>query len=408
MIRAGFGRPSDPPAALLVAGVRVVDPSTATDAVADLGVADGHIVQASDVPADAPRIDGRGLVAAPGFCDLGPHLGDADDPAAETIESGARAAAHGGYTTVAAAAAVAPDLACRVLSIGPAAGDGVVALTATGVATDVLARQACEADLPLIVRPDDAGGVVRAGPTAVRLGLPGWPPEIELENVGQLIALARRTGARIHVAHVSTAAAAEAVRTARAEGVRVTADVTPHHLALPDTWVAGDRRFAWQEPGPADPALAYDGSSRVSPPLATREDAAALAAAVEDGTVDAIATDHAPRPPERTIVPFDQAAGGIAGLETALSIGLAAVQAGVLSLTTLVRALSTGPAGIIGQWRGLAIGSVADLVVFDPNARWRVTPTALASRARNTPLLGMELPGVVRLTIADGRVTYRA
>jgi dihydroorotase len=249
---------------------------------------------------------------------------------------------------------------------------------------------------------------MRAGPAAVRLGLAGWPADAEVAAVERELALARATGARVHFTHLSSGASVEAVRRAKAEGLRVSCDVTPHHLALAETWVAGDRSFAWDPPGPLDARHAYDGSCRVNPPLTTRDDAAALLAALEDGTVDAIATDHAPHPPERKLVPFGDAAPGLIGLETALSLGLAAVGSGRLSLAALVAALTTRPATIIGERRGLAIGSVADLVVFDPVARWRVEATALASRSRNTPLLGMELPGVVRLTVAEGRVTYRA
>ena len=165
--------------------------------------------------------------------------------------------------------------------------------------------------------------------------------------------------------------------------------------------------FAWEEPDGL-PERAYDGSCRVNPPLSTREDALALLAGVADGSVDAIATDHAPHPAERKLVPFGEAAPGLIGLETALSLGLAAVESGRLDLATLVAALSTRPAAIIGKTRSLQIGAAADLVLFDPDARWRVEPAALASASSNTPLLGMELPGVVRLTVAGRRVTYRS
>jgi dihydroorotase len=248
---------------------------------------------------------------------------------------------------------------------------------------------------------------MRAGTTATRLGLAGWPPAAELAVVERDLRLAAETGARLHLAHLSTAAAADAVRHARARGVRVTCDVTPHHLGCTDEWVAGERAFAWETPAP-DPARAYDGRCRVSPPLAGREDAEALLAGVADGTIDAIATDHSPHPPERTMVPFGEAAPGIVGLETALGIGLSAVEAGRLRLDTLVAALATRPAAIIGEPRSLDVGAVADLVAFDADARWRVEASALASASANTPLLGRELPGVVRLTIADGRVTYRS
>ena len=221
--------------------------------------------------------------------------------------------------------------------------------------------------------------------------------------------LAEETGSRIHLTHLSTAAAVDLVRAARVRGVIVTCDVTPHHLAMTDAWVAGSRTFAWEQPDePSVAEAAYDGATRVNPPLPSRDDAIALLAAVEEGTVDAIATDHAPHPPERKLVPFPEAAPGLIGLETALSLGLAAVEAGRLSLPRLVAALSVAPARIIGEPRDLAPGARAELVVFDPRARWRVEPHASASASRNTPLLGMELPGVVRMTVADGRITYQS
>jgi dihydroorotase len=173
--------------------------------------------------------------------------------------------------------------------------------------------------------------------------------------------------------------------------------------------VAGSRRFSWEEPEDATPSHeAYDGATRVNPPLASRDDALALLSAVEDGTIEAIATDHAPHPAQRKLVPFDEAAPGVIGLETALSLGLAAVEAGRLRLERLIAALSTGPAGVIGEARGLVVGRPADLVLFEPGARWRVGTETLASASTNTPLLGMELPGVIRMTVAEGRVTYRS
>jgi dihydroorotase len=272
--------------------------------------------------------------------------------------------------------------------------------------------------LPLIEHAEDpqlaAGGLMRGGSTARRLGLGGWPASAELTVVERDIALAAETGARLHLTHLSTAAALDAVRRARERGLAVTCDVTPHHLAMTDAWVAGARTFAWDEPAePAgsfaaalDPELAYDGRTRVNPPLPSREDAVALLAGVADGTVDAIATDHAPHPPERKAVEFATAAPGMVGLETALGLGLAAVASGRLELMTLIAALSSRPAQIIGESRSLAEGELADLVVFDARKNWRVTEDALASRSANTPLLDMELPGVVRLTVAAGRITY--
>lgn len=448
MIDAGFGRLTDPPASLLLAGVRVLDPASGTDEVRDLGIVDGRFADPATVPNGAARIDGHGMVAAPGFCDLHTHLREPGDAAAETVRSGARAAARGGYTTVCAMPNTEPpidrpdrvrsllevsrDAACRVRVIGSvtvgregmavADLEGMAAAGAIGFSDDGAsvpsadtAGQALRAlaslDRPLIEHAEDpdlaAGAVMRAGRTASELGLPGWPAGAEVAVVERDLALAAETSARVHLTHLSCAASLEAVRRARADGVRVTCDVTPHHLAMAETWIAGDRAFAW-EPPRRDPLLAFDPMCRVNPPLTTRDDAAALLAGIADGTVDAIATDHAPHPAERKLVPFDQAAPGLIGLETALSLGLAAVEAGVLPLAALVAALSTRPAAIIGEVRGLVSGGVADLVVFDPAARWRVDRSTIASASTNTPLLGMTLPGVVRLTIADGRVTYRA
>jgi dihydroorotase len=442
---SSFGRLTDPPANLVIVGARVIDPAAGTDLVRDVIVRDGAF--AAEAMPDAERIDGRGLVVAPGFCDLHAHLREPGSSGAETIASGARAGAHGGFTTVCAmpnteppiddaerVASVVGDAACRVRQIGAAtvgrAGEtmadlsSMVAAGAVGFSDDGStirgpepARSVFTAiaglGVPLIEHAEEpsvaAGGAMLAGATASRLGLRPWSPDAEVAVVERDLALAEETGACLHVTHLSTAAALERIVDARARGVRVTCDVTPHHLALTDAWVAGSRRFSWDDPEPLpDAALAYDGLCRVNPPLASREDALALLAAVADGSVDAIATDHAPHPPERKLVPFDEAAPGLVGLETALSLGLAAVEAGRLKLNALIAALSARPASILGESRSLSVGDPADLVLFDPVARWRVERSSLASRSTNTPLLGLELPGVVRLTIAAGRVTYRS
>ena len=446
-----FGRLSDEPATFLLSGARVVDPAAGIDAVRDVGVVDGRIVDPGHVPDGAERIDGRGLVATPGFCDLHAHLREPGDEASETIESATRAAAAGGFTTVCAmpntepaldevariawVAARARDAACRVRVIGSVtvgrdgerladlgalADAGAVAFSDDGstIPSARIARAAlgylADLHLPLVEHAEDAslayGGVMRAGVTADRLGLAPWPASAEITVVERDITLAEETGARLHVTHLSTAASIDAVRRARTRGLRVTCDVTPHHLAMADTWVAGDRRFAWEDPIGDDvvPDRAYDGACRVNPPLPSRADARVLLAAVADGTVDAVATDHAPHSPERKLVPFDEAAPGMVGLETALSLGLAAVEAGELDLDRLVEALTSGPAAIIGERRSLAAGEAADLVVFDAGARRRITADGFVSRSTNTPLIGLELPGVVRMTVAEGRVTYRS
>jgi dihydroorotase len=453
---ARFGRLTDAPASFLLAGVRVVDPTDGSDAHRDLAVVDGRIADPADVPPSAPRIESRGLIATTGLCDLHAHLREPGG-AGETIESGARAAAHGGYTIVCAMPNTDPPLdeparvawvmerargasarirvvaaatrergGERLADLAALATAGAVAVSDDGAAVPSarLARSAlgylADLRIPLMEHAEDAtlagGALMRSGAVATRLGLAGWPASAEVTLVERDIALAAETGGQLHLTHLSTAAGLEAVRRAKARGLEVTCDVTPHHLAMTDAWVAGDRRFGWHEDGAGaspftdalDPQRAYDGSCRVNPPLASRDDALALLAGVTDGTVDAIATDHAPHPPERKLVPFDEAAPGMIGLETALSVGLAAVEAGALGLGALLAALSTRPAALIGETHSLAVGTVADLVVFDPSVRWRVEPEALASGSANTPLLGMELPGVVRLTVADGRVTYEA
>ncbi|HEY7463610.1 MAG TPA: dihydroorotase [Candidatus Limnocylindria bacterium] len=446
-----FGNLADEPVSVVLVGARVVDPASGLDAVRALAVVDGRLADAAAVPDDVPRIDAGGWVVAPAFCDLHTHLRQPGGETAEDIASGTRAAAHGGYATVCAmpnteppldeparvawVQACARDAAARVRVVAAAtvgrdgerpaplaelAGMGVAgfsddgtALPSASLARAVLAYLA-PLGVPLIEHAEDAslaaGSVMRSGPTATRLGLAGWPASAEVTLVERDIALAAETGARLHLTHLSTAAALDAVRRAKERGLPVTCDVTPHHLALTDAWVAGDRRFSWEQEGAVDavldPALAYDGRCRVNPPLPSRQDALALLAGVADGTIDAIATDHAPHPPERKAVEFANAAPGMIGLETALGLGLEAVAAGRLELSTLIAALATRPAALIGEQRSLGVGREADIVAFEPERRWSVEVGALASRSANTPLLGRKLPGVVRLTIAGGRATY--
>lgn len=439
---ARFGLLTDRPPSFVLVGGRVLDPSDGSDAVRDLAVRDGVIVESAN---GAERIDASGLIVVPGFCDLHVHLREPGAGGAETIASGTCAAAHGGFTTVCAMPNTDPPLDSRFaveavvsapasarVRVFAAATDGragsqpadLEALASAGAAgfsddgaavpdrqlTAALLQRLSALGLPLVEHAEDAtiaaGGVMRAGATASRLGLAGWSPEAEVAVVERDIALAEAAGARLHLTHLSTAHSLELIRAAKARGVAVTCDVTPHHLAMTDAWVNGSRRFAWEEPQPLM-TLAYDPRCRVNPPLASRDDALALLTGVADGTVDAIATDHAPHTAETKLVPFADAAPGLIGLETALSIGLLAVEAGRLGLRALLAALSTRPAAIIGETRGLRIGARADLVAFDPSARWRVERATLASASVNTPLVGMELPGVVRMTVADGRVTYR-
>ena len=451
-----FGSLDGPAATLLLSAARVIDPAAGTDQVRDVAIVDGRLADERSMPPGVERINAADLIVAPGLCDLHTHLREPGAERAETIESGARAAARGGFTTICAMPNTDPALdqpdrvawvqdrareaACRVrviaaatheregermVDIGQLAEIGIVGVSDDGVAvaSEELVRELlailAPLGLPVIEHAEDAavaaGSVMRAGPTATRLGLPGWLEAAEVSVVERDIALAEETGGWLHLTHMSTAAALDAVRDAKRRGVRVTCDVTPHHLAMTDGWVAGWRTFAWQEPdegadpfrAPLDAALAYDPACRVNPPLGSRADALALLAGVADGTIDAIATDHAPHPRERKAVEFGLAAPGMIGLESALSLGLAAVEAGSIGLLRLLEALGTGPAALLSESRTLANGSLADLVIFDPAARWRVEASALASASSNTPLLGMELPGVVRMTVAGGRITYR-
>jgi dihydroorotase len=452
-----FGSLVDPPATFGILGVRMIEPLERTDQVRDLAVIEGRLADPALLPGDAPRIDASGLLVAPGLCDLHAHLREPGMERAETLQTGTRAAAHGGYTTVcvmpntdppldeparvalvldrarATAAHVRVVAAAtrgrdgeRMTEIGELAEMGIVGVSddgqaiASGRVVRGLLAYLAPLGLPFIEHAEDAtlasGTVMRAGPIATRLGLNGWPASAELAIIERDIRLAEETGGWLHITHLSTAAGLEAIRRAKDRGVHVTCDVTPHHLAMTDAWVAGDRRLAWEEPtgvgadpfaAPLDRELAYDGACRVNPPLPSRSDALALLGGVADGAIDAIATDHAPHPIERKAVEFAAAAPGMIGLETALSLGLAAVAAGVLTLARLLQAMSSGPAGLVGEERGLGIGALADFVLFDPDATWRVEAASLASASSNTPLLGMELPGVVRLTVAGGRITYR-
>ncbi|HYM84450.1 MAG TPA: amidohydrolase family protein [Candidatus Dormibacteraeota bacterium] len=271
---------------------------------------------------------------------------------------------------------------------------------------------------------DDADGIEPHGLVATGLGLKGWPAAAEVTAVARDLAVlgdVRRDvpAARLHLTHLSTAAALDLVRSAKAAGLPVTCDVTPHHLGLTDEWIAGARRWAWEADGPGDAwrshaivAEPYDPSCRVNPPLRPPSDALACLAALLDGTADAVATDHAPHTQVDKEVEFGLAANGMSGIETAIGILLAAVDAGRLPLAAAIAALTTGPASVLGERighpLGLVEGALADLVVFDRRARWMVEASTLRSKGRNTPLLGSELPGRVLLTIAGGRLAHVA
>jgi len=237
------------------------------------------------------------------------------------------------------------------------------------------------------------------GAVSAALGLPGVPAAAEEAALARDVALAKLTGARLHLQHVSTAGALAIVRRAKADGLAVTCEVTPHHLALTDEWVAGSRAFVWERE--AARAVPYDSATKVNPPLRTAADAQALWAGIADGTVDAIATDHAPHASIRKDVEYADAAFGISGVETALAVLLMAVESGMAELGPVVRALAGGPARVLGM------ACPDDVILVDPALEWTVSADALASKGKNTPLLGRRLRGKVVAAVVDGEVRYR-
>jgi dihydroorotase len=458
-----------PPEALTLRGW-AVDPATGREGAAELAVRDGKLNRVTWLEgADAEGLGPDGVLILPGLVDLHAHLREPGNEDAETVASGQAAAAHGGFTTIAAmpnttpaidepgivarvrAAAAASGSPVRVLvhgavtlgrkgetlaPIGELADAGVAGFSddgapvhAAGLLRNALAY-AGSLGLPVIDHPEDPtlteGAEASEGYVATVFGLRGWPTSAEAGAVARAIAVladvvADVPGARLHLTHVSTAASLAHIRAAKVAGLPVTCDVTPHHLALTDEWIAGARRWAWEavdadgaalDPW-ADGALVgapFDTSLRVNPPLRSAADAIACLAAVADGTADAIATDHAPHTEVDKHVEFGWAINGISGIETALPLVLAAVEAGRLPLARAVEALTTAPARIFGERQGvrpgLREGEPADLVVVDRGAGWTVTAATLRSKGKNSPLLGRELRGAVRLTLADGRVAF--
>lgn len=420
---------------LLIRGARVIDPSSGADRATDLLLDDGRI-QAIDHPLSPQGykvIEAHGLVIAPGLVDMHVHLRDPGQTHKEDIASGTAAAVHGGFTSVACMANTAPAIdhptvveyvlsraeaagACRVYPIAaitqglsgedptPMSGlasSGAVALSDDGAAVPsagVLRRamiSAAMVGLPIIEHCEDlslsAGGVMHEGAWSTVLGLRGIPALSEEVVVARDLLLAEETGARLHIAHVSTAGSVRLIREAKRRGVRVTAEVTPHHLVLTDEAVQG-----------------YDTNMKMNPPLRTAVDVAALREGLADGTIDAIATDHAPHAPEEKLVEFDYAPFGVVGLETALGIVLThLVRPGILTLVEALRKMSAAPAGILGLQAGrLEVGAAADLAVIDLDRRWTVDAERLASKSRNTPFQGWELQGKVVMTIVGGEIRY--
>jgi dihydroorotase len=414
-------------------GVRVVDPASGRDETTDVATQGQQISAAGPdaKTAGASVVDGNGLILAPGLVDMHTHLREPGFEHKETIETGTRAAAAGGFTAVAPMANTDPvadnaavihevrDLAakaglCDVFPVGAItrglAGEEMAelgemveagvrmfsddghclpdarvlrnALTYAKAFEDVVLAEHCE-DTPLA-----EGGQMHEGLHSYSLGLAGQPREAEEVIVARDFAIARLTGGRLHLCHLSSAGSIEMVRRAKAEGLRVTAEVTPHHLVFSD-----------------EDLLTYDTNFKVNPPLRSPEDRDALRAAVADGTIDAVATDHAPHAVEEKEAEFDRSPPGTIGLETALAAILThLVEPGLMSLSSAVEAMSARPARILGAAEHggpLEPGRPANLVVFDPSAEWTVQ-APFVSRSRNSAFLGRTLRGRVLYTVLRG------
>ncbi len=414
---------------IVLKGGRVVD--SRGERVADVAVQGGVVVEVGEQLSSGRTIDASGCVVAPGFVDLHAHLREPGKEEAETIETGSRAGAKGGYTALVAMPNTDPPQdsvavidfvreqgkraglvevvpsGCITLgrqgeTLAPmaelaAAGVCIFTDDGNGVQDELLMRRAMEYAKGLGVTLAQhcevatltKGAVMNECQCCTSLGLPGWPSIAEELMVFRDIELARLTGARVHFLHLSTARSVELVRAAKRDGLPITAEVTPHHLSLDETRLT-----------------TFDTVFKVNPPLRSLADIAALRAGVVDGTIDALATDHAPHPRRDKELTLDQAPPGMLGLETALGVALGVLD---VSLTQLVRIMSIHPAQIAGiadrHGRDIEPGAPANLVVFDPNAAWQVEPETLASKSRNTPYVGMTLRGKVRHTVFNGDIT---
>jgi dihydroorotase len=423
---------------LVLKGGRVIDPSQGIDDRLDVLIEDGRITKlARPLTGRGRSVDVRGLVICPGFIDLHCHLREPGREDKETIATGTRAAAAGGFTAVCAMPNTDPvndragitraildraraDGVVRVHPIGAITrgslgeelaeyGDlreaGCVAVSDDGrpVASARVMRRALEYarafDLTVIDHCEEPtlahGAAMNEGTVSTLLGLRGAPAAGEAIVVERDVLLAELTGGKVHIAHASAAASVDAVRRGKARGVRVTAEATPHHLLLVDAAVKDS---------------GYDTSTKMNPPLRAEADRQALIEGLRDGTIDCIATDHAPHTVDDKKVEYDQAAFGVVGLETAVSLCLdRLVGAGILELAQLVSLLSTRPARVLGLPGGsLAPGSPADVTVLDLDRRVKVDPARFQSKGRNTPFAGWTLKGGPVLTVVDGRVVFSA
>ena len=437
---------------ILIRQARMIDPARRLDFVGDILLRGGEISAVERSIEARPDgclvIDGAGLVASPGFIDLHVHLREPGYEYKETIVTGSQAAARGGFTTICCMPNTEPPIdsesvvefvlrraaeagLARVLPIGcvshgrkgkeladleELAASGAVGFSDDGDAVEDanLMRMALtySTDLgrPVVNHCQDmelsGSGVMAEGPVATHLGLPGIPPTAEDAMIARDISLAAATGGLYHVAHVSTAGSVPLVRRAKEMGLNVTAEVCPHHLTITDEWALGARGA-----GAVRSEWAYDTYTKVYPPLRSQADTEALVEALADGTIDCIATDHAPHDVASKQVTYQDAAFGISALETALGSALQLVHSGRVSLPALVERLTTGPAGVLGKdyayLASLAPGTTADVVLFDPNLLWTVDSSEFASKGKNTPLDGTELKGCALATIYGGKLVYQ-
>ncbi len=412
---------------LAIRGGRVIDASG--ERRVDVGINDGQIVALEEsIDGAAREVDAAGCVVSPGLVDMHTHLRQPGKEEAETIETGSRAAVLGGYTALLAMPNTTPaiDSAAVVREVQELGRQSlcdveVAAAVTVGRTGEQLTPMAELAELGVKVFTDDGDGVQDArmmrraleygtafdatlsqhcevdalsegghmneGAVSSRLGVPGIPAEAEELMISRDVALARLTGAKVHFQHCSTAGSVELVRAAKAAGIRVTAEAATHHFTLTDECCAD-----------------YNPMFKVNPPLRTAADVAAIKAGLADGTIDAIATDHAPHTPEAKDMPFDQAPCGMLGLETALALALTELE---LPIETVLGLLSWRPAAIIGlsdSHGAIAVGRPANVCVFDPSESWTVDPAKLASIARNTPYAGRTVNGRVRHTVASGEL----
>ena len=419
-----------------IAGGHVIDPGR-FNGMADVLIDEGRIVAVGPrlkTPTGATKIDATGRLVLPGFVDLHVHFREPGFEYKESIQSGAAAAVAGGFTSVccmpntnpvndnqaitefmldrARAAGLANVFPIGAITkgsegkelaeIGDLRRAGCVAISDDGkpVMNSLVMRRAMEYalafDVPVVDHCEDLhlaeGGCMNEGAISTELGLPGMPAAAEDVMVARNVALAELTGARLHLAHISTEGSVRMVREAKSRGLKVTAEACPHHFTITEETVRG-----------------YNTYAKMNPPLRTWKDVQAIKEGLRDGTIDVIATDHAPHASQEKQLGFTEAPFGIVGLETALSLTFALVDEGVLSLESAVDKLSTAPAKAFGLAKGtLAVGADADVTIVDQQEQWEVDPAMFRSKSRNTPFAGWKVKGRVTMTIVGGRIVFEA